>query len=291
MSFETGCNHYKRNCLIISSCCQHTYPCSFCHDSIENHKMDNQKTKFMICLFCGTTQILSNTCIMCYKRMATYFCKKCNLFDESPFFHCDECKMCFKGKKFDFFHCDKCSCCLEIGLKDKHSHVENSLMGSCPICTEFVFESINDFGDRNDNKKVFKCLPKKGYDGEGDNNDDNGNNTIHDNYNSEHRNYYKRDVLILDCGHPIHRDCYSMYKKTSYNCPICRKSTGDPEIMNKMIQELIKKNPIENKIICDIYCYDCRQVTRCNYIFVFNQCIKCLSFNTRVGEIFNDEEY
>ncbi|KAG0420006.1 putative E3 ubiquitin-protein ligase RZFP34 [Dictyocoela roeselum] len=288
MPFETGCPHYTNNCLLITPCCQRTYPCSLCHDKNESHKMKISATKFMICLFCGTTQNIRNECIVCNKEMATYFCAICNLFDERPFFHCDKCKMCFRGRLTDFFHCNECRCCLEIALKDNHTHIENSLKGCCPICAEYFFESIKNVSDKKIIYMDKSVNPGDGYDKDGFDSQ-NIDNTDYCKKNGAIRNNFdKRDVLILECGHPMHRDCYQLYKKTNYSCPICRKTMGDNEIMNKMIQELIENNPTKTGIMCNIFCYDCRSVSSAKYVFLFNRCLNCASFNTRVTEVFGD---
>lgn len=46
------------------------------------------------------------------------------------------------GGRENFFHCQKCGSCYSVGLRDNHMCVENSMKSYCPICYEFLFESL-----------------------------------------------------------------------------------------------------------------------------------------------------
>ncbi|XP_019075740.1 E3 ubiquitin-protein ligase MIEL1 isoform X6 [Vitis vinifera] len=59
-------------------------------------------------------------------------------------FHCDDCGICRVGGRDKFFHCKKCGCCYSVGLRDNHSCVENSMRHHCPICYEYLFDSLKD---------------------------------------------------------------------------------------------------------------------------------------------------
>lgn len=140
-----GCKHYRRKCLIITDCCKRTYPCRLCHNHNEDHKMIRHRTKYMLCLCCGMIQGASQYCVMCKVKMANYFCKICKFWTDSlGVFHCKQCKVCRVGNKKKFFHCTGCNACLPRELLNNHNHVENTLKSTCPICAEFMFESVND---------------------------------------------------------------------------------------------------------------------------------------------------
>ncbi|KAI8522748.1 hypothetical protein RHMOL_Rhmol13G0021100 [Rhododendron molle] len=68
-------------------------------------------------------------------------------------FHCDDCGICRVGGREKFFHCKKCGkrsdylpgyviIRLLVGLHDNHLCVENSMKNHCPICYEYLFDSI-----------------------------------------------------------------------------------------------------------------------------------------------------
>lgn len=35
-----GCEHYKRNCKLLATCCGKLFTCRFCHDEVSDHSMD-----------------------------------------------------------------------------------------------------------------------------------------------------------------------------------------------------------------------------------------------------------
>ncbi|KAL1224411.1 E3 ubiquitin-protein ligase MIEL1 [Cardamine amara subsp. amara] len=46
------------------------------------------------------------------------------------------------GGRDNFFHCQNCGACYVTELRDKHSCVENSTKNSCPLCYEYLFDSV-----------------------------------------------------------------------------------------------------------------------------------------------------
>ncbi|KAG0495088.1 hypothetical protein HPP92_006082 [Vanilla planifolia] len=44
-----GCEHYKRNCKLLASCCNKLFTCRFCHDKGSDHMMDRKSTSEMMC--------------------------------------------------------------------------------------------------------------------------------------------------------------------------------------------------------------------------------------------------
>ena len=105
-----GCEHYKRNVKLQCSACMKWYTCRFCHDRVEDHCLNRQATKNMLCMNCGTAQLASDECKHCGFCAAYYFCKLCKLWDDDstrPIYHCDSCGICRRGEGLgrDFFHC------------------------------------------------------------------------------------------------------------------------------------------------------------------------------------------
>merc|ERR1712125_95467 len=93
-----GCAHYRRNCKILSPCCQQWMVCRLCHnEAIDDHEIDRFKIATMLCMLCQTEQPIAQTCCNCNEKMAEYFCSICNLLDSTPskeIFHCDKCGIC-----------------------------------------------------------------------------------------------------------------------------------------------------------------------------------------------------
>ncbi|KAI8542696.1 hypothetical protein RHMOL_Rhmol08G0158900 [Rhododendron molle] len=141
-----GCEHYKRNCKLLSACCGKLFACRFCHDKVSDHSMDRKATAEMMCMRCLKIQEVGPICTTpsCNGLpMAKYYCNICKLFDDDRnVYHCPFCNLCRVGRGLgvDFFHCMKCNCCLALKLVN-HKCLEKSLETNCPICCEFLFTS------------------------------------------------------------------------------------------------------------------------------------------------------
>ncbi|KMZ67425.1 hypothetical protein ZOSMA_269G00160 [Zostera marina] len=141
-----GCEHYKRNCKLVASCCNKLYTCRFCHDEVSDHSMDRKLTIEMMCMQCLVIQPIGPTCTTpsCHQfTMAKYYCSICKFFDdERMVYHCPSCNLCRVGKGLgiDFFHCMTCNCCLGMDLLE-HKCREKGLETNCPICCDFLFTS------------------------------------------------------------------------------------------------------------------------------------------------------
>ncbi|KAK4745603.1 hypothetical protein SAY87_011915 [Trapa incisa] len=120
-----GCQHYRRRCKIRAPCCNEIFFCRHCH---------NEAAVAQVCTNCGV-------------NMGEYFCQICKFLDddtEKGQFHCDECGICRVGGRENFFHCKKCGSCYSDNLRNNHSCVENSMHHHCPICYEYLFDSLKD---------------------------------------------------------------------------------------------------------------------------------------------------
>ncbi|KAK8585801.1 hypothetical protein V6N13_050772 [Hibiscus sabdariffa] len=150
-----GCQHYRRRCKIRAPCCNEVFPCRHCHNEALNllsnpfdrHDLVRQDVKQVICSVCDTEQPVAQVCSNCGVNMGEYFCKICNFFDddtEKGQFHCHGCGICRVGGRENFFHCNKCGSCYSVSLRDNHTCVENSMQHHCPICYEYLFDSLKD---------------------------------------------------------------------------------------------------------------------------------------------------
>ncbi|KAJ0712992.1 putative transcription factor C2H2 family [Helianthus annuus] len=98
-----GCEHYKRKCKLVASCCNKLYTCRLCHDDATDHIMDRE----------------------------IYHCP-----------HCDICRV-GKGLGIDYFHCMTCNACMSMPVATTHTCVKNRLQGNCPVCQEYMFTSTS----------------------------------------------------------------------------------------------------------------------------------------------------
>ncbi|XP_020241351.1 E3 ubiquitin-protein ligase MIEL1-like [Asparagus officinalis] len=152
---EFGCKHYRRRCKIRAPCCNEIFGCRHCHNesTTDRHELCRHDVQKVICLVCDTEQPVGQICTNCGVKMGEYFCDTCKFFDDDTDkgqYHCDDCGICRVGGRENFFHCKKCGSCYSIGLRDKHLCVENSMRHHCPICYEYLFDSLNE-------TRVLKC--------------------------------------------------------------------------------------------------------------------------------------
>ncbi|EED20307.1 CHY and RING finger domain protein, putative [Talaromyces stipitatus ATCC 10500] len=141
-----GCPHYKRNVKLQCYTCRKWYTCRFCHNQLEDHPLERQKTENMLCMLCGLPQPAGQWCKGCGEQTASYFCALCKLWDNDSsksIYHCYDCGICRIGQGIgkDFFHCKTCSVCMPISIENTHRCIERSTQCDCPICGEYMFTS------------------------------------------------------------------------------------------------------------------------------------------------------
>lgn len=151
-----GCSHYRRRCKIRAPCCNEIFDCRHCHNDAKNgletnpldrHDIPRHEVTKVICSLCDTEQDVKQNCINCGVCMGKYYCSKCKFFDDDVSknqYHCDECGICRTGGKENFFHCNKCGCCYSMLMKDAHRCVERAMHHNCPVCFEFLFDTMRD---------------------------------------------------------------------------------------------------------------------------------------------------
>ncbi|XP_073260687.1 E3 ubiquitin-protein ligase MIEL1 isoform X3 [Populus alba] len=153
LEHQYGCEHYRRRCKIRAPCCNQIFSCRHCHNeatsSLSNpkdrHEIVRHDIKQVICSVCNTEQEVAQVCNKCGVKMGEYFCDICKFYDDDTRkqqFHCDSCGICRLGGRENFFHCEKCGSCYAIDMRDNHSCVENSMKNYCPVCYEYLFDSV-----------------------------------------------------------------------------------------------------------------------------------------------------
>jgi hypothetical protein len=141
VKLKNECEHYKRNCSIISKCCGETFGCRLCHDEYADHKINRFDTEFIQCNKCHEKQSVSNNCVKCSTQFARYFCEICKFWNDAEninIFHCNKCGICIKGKKEEVIHCDNCELC----VSNNHECFKTEFLKSdCPVCFESLHHS------------------------------------------------------------------------------------------------------------------------------------------------------
>ncbi|TXG73771.1 hypothetical protein EZV62_002350 [Acer yangbiense] len=160
-----GCSHYRRLCKIRAPCCGEIYDCRHCHNEAKNsletnpfdgHDIPRHEVEKVICSLCDTEQDVQQNCINCGLCMGYYFCAKCKFFDDdmsaklvtdfryrkintivmnAEFAELEE-------KKISFTANHAVRCCYAKLMKDAHHCVERAVHHNCPICFEFLFDTM-----------------------------------------------------------------------------------------------------------------------------------------------------
>ena len=150
-----GCEHYRRRCSLVAPCCgEEAFVCRHCHNELKcereqdeekKHQLIRRDVREVVCLLCDTRQPVARECNTCAVEFGAYYCDKCQFYDDDVSrrqFHCDKCGICRVGGAENFFHCDRCGCCYSTSLRANHTCVEQSMHRSCPICLDYLFDSI-----------------------------------------------------------------------------------------------------------------------------------------------------
>ncbi|KAK9916092.1 hypothetical protein WJX75_008499 [Coccomyxa subellipsoidea] len=151
---EHGCKHYRRRCRMVGPCCGEVFWCRHCHneakttnewDPSKRHELDRTTVRSLVCALCDLRQPVASVCAGCGCDFGAYSCLKCCFFDDDlqkQQFHCEACGICRVGGASNFFHCDTCGCCYANSLQGNHVCVENSMRQNCPVCFEYLFDSV-----------------------------------------------------------------------------------------------------------------------------------------------------
>lgn len=154
-----GCPHYARGCKLRHPSSGRLYPCRLCCEQEREMPMTDMKDKDspldrfavteILCMECNALQPASDKCVntKCQTHVnsfAKYSCNICNFYAEKEdIYHCPFCNVCRTGKGLgiDYRHCMRCNACVSLA-DDEHHCIPQRLQGSCPICHESMFESI-----------------------------------------------------------------------------------------------------------------------------------------------------
>ncbi|KAI9495454.1 zinc-ribbon-domain-containing protein [Zychaea mexicana] len=200
-------------------------------------------------------------CMMCMTlQPAAKMCSKCNV--EAAAYYCDKCKLWDDDPKKSIYHCDDCGICRQgRGLDDDYFHCHK-----CNICMVMAMKGKHRCIERNLESDCPIC--------------------------GEYMFTSTTTVVFMQCGHCIHKLCYSAYIQTSYQCPTCLKSLGDmSEYFARLDRELVRQPmpPEYEKYVSHIFCNDCEKKSTSKYHFFYHKCTHCGSYNTTVLKTENTE--
>jgi len=283
------CNHYERNCSIISPCCGAVYGCRLCHDESpvlpppkygvhksntnNNGRPDGKivhRCSSLPSSFTGTPEPEETHHTIDRFAIREIICRKCHTRQSSK---ADECISC--GTRFGEYHCTTCN--LWMSAKDKPYHCD-----ACGFCR---------IGGRENFKHCYSCGMCVDID-------------LYDNHNCNAGKFMSccpvcqedlftsRDATHeMPCGHTIHWHCFQDLITYDSRCPICKKSIESAENLASTwssIANSITMQPLPPDMakVVNITCNDCSG-SSCgrSWHFLGVQCPYCCSFNTTVDNI------
>jgi len=168
--------------------------------------------------------------------------EKCGI--EFGKYYCENCSLYDDDISKGQFHCEGCGIC-RVGGRDNFEHCEKC--GSCQP------------------KEKHTCLKSK---------ENNCPICMEDIFQA------RKTSTSLRCGHVLHSECFELYVKTNYKCPICLKSICD---MNAFIEAQVNNvlMPEELRVDTEILCNDCNEKSIVKYHIMAMKCGKCGSYNTK----------
>lgn len=249
---QLGCQHYLRACKLRADCCGKLYTCRLCHDDAEQtHIMDRYATKEILCMRCDTLQAVSGRCQnkACAQVFSRYFCEVCKFFDNCEgrkIYHCHSCNVCRAGR----------------GLGKDYFH--------CMKCNQCMSMKYRFKGHRCVERAMESDCPVC----------------------NEFLFTSTKPVKYLSCGHLMHRACFEQFERNNgMRCPMCYRSLDSASATFHMIDRQLRNRGFLNMpsaygpARCDVFCFDCRQFSNRPLNFMFNRCLQCSSYNTRVENV------
>lgn len=149
-----GCSHYRRRAKIVAPCCGEVFWCRHCHNAAKDeaepdpekrHTLVRTEVNEVVCALCDERQPFAPQCRSCRVSFGRYHCALCRFFDDDLTkgqWHCHDCGICRVGGEANFFHCASCNACLSVALRDDHRCTQDAMKRACPICFEYLFDSV-----------------------------------------------------------------------------------------------------------------------------------------------------
>lgn len=290
------CDHYQRNCHIVSPCCGATFGCRICHDdcpvlppllgdeggaaeggmaAAASSGIRGRKHQRTIGRSSSMPMNLQNIpapehhtldrfatreiiCRVCFERQSskTNNCINCGI--QFGEYHCAICNLWMSNEERPY-HCPDCGFC-RVGGGENFRHCQD-----CGMCIDKELFA-------NHNCKVGKYM---------------SNCPV-----CQEDLFSSRDASHeLPCGHAIHWHCFRELASHDSRCPMCKKTAETHERMKPTwdaMAEGIALQPVPPDLakVVTMKCNDCERVQKNrSWHFLGVQCRQCESFNTVVERI------
>mmetsp|Transcript_15909 Transcript_15909/g.33171 ORF Transcript_15909/g.33171 Transcript_15909/m.33171 type:complete len:612 (+) Transcript_15909:45-1880(+) len=300
------CNHYQRNCSIVSPCCGMIFGCRICHDDSDvlpppfllngghpspaqlaatgiaggSHTMEEvpltESKPASASLSNGTHRSASlppnfedDETHHNIDRFAIkeVICRECYTRQSSKTNHCINC-----GIQFGGYHCSICN--LWMPASEDPYHCEKC--GFCRVGGRENFAHCDDCG---------MCIDALLFD---DHNCKSGKYMSNCPVCQEDLFSSRMASHEMPCGHAIHWHCFRELTSFDTRCPVCKKTAETHDQMEQTWSAMamgiaLQPVPTELTRVVDIICNDCEEKSEnLRWHFLGVQCEKCTSFNTTV---------
>ncbi|KAI8328010.1 hypothetical protein BC941DRAFT_464017 [Chlamydoabsidia padenii] len=197
-------------------------------------------------------EIKNMLCMVCMTlQPADQICQTCHT--SASRYYCSTCHFWNDAPDQPTFHCDACGLCRSgqgLGVDTYH----------CPKCRVCI---------RLEAKDSHPCLER----------------SLESNCPlcAEYMFTSTTPVIVMKCGHAMHKSCYQAYLGSSaYQCPICKKSIREvTAYFQKLRQDLINQ-PMPKAYQHHrslVFCNDCEQKSDTPYHFLYHQYVPNVSVN------------
>lgn len=288
------CEHYERNCHIVSPCCGMVFGCRVCHNACDNlpppsvqddHvESEPSGTGFIVETMSAaeskptanvqrSSSILTEfedeeshheidrfsitevICRVCYTRQSSKTNICVNCGVRFGEYHCQVCNLWMSAKD-EPYHCEKCGFC-RVGGRENFRHCDD-----CGMCIDaFLFEDHNC----KSGKYMSNCPVCQ-----------------EDLFSSRLASHE------MPCGHAIHWHCFKQLTTHDTRCPVCKKTAETSEQMEQTWAAMamgiaLQPVPPDMARLVDIICNDCEERSlNQRWHFLGVQCHSCNSFNTSI---------
>ncbi|CAO3637638.1 unnamed protein product [Cunninghamella echinulata] len=193
-------------------------------------------------------------CMECMTLQPTsQWCNTCGT--QASKYYCDKCKLWDDDPNKSIYHCDDCGICRQgKGLGIDFFHCKK-----CNVCMNMAIKDSHKCIEHNLESDCPIC--------------------------NEYMFTSTSAIMMMTCGHAIHKNCYKSHIKSSYQCPICLKSLYDMTFYFKQLQQELDLQPMPEAYqhhVSNIFCNDCEKKSETPYHFFHHRCQHCSSFNTSV---------
>lgn len=207
-------------------------------------------------------------CLICLKKQS--FSQKC-IFCQTIFakYSCEICSLLTDDERT--YHCKDCNVCRKGNQKDFFHCMQ------CNACLP-IETMENHLNETSTSFHVENTL------------------SSHCPICAQDLFYSTSFVVLMHCGHSIHKKCFISYKNKSFQCPVCLKSSSNQKTVNKRIDYILSKCvDLNNQKNINLYecvtsCFDCQATFTSKYTYLYNKCQGCGSYNTRINELYKREE-